>query len=291
MEYVIYLALILVGLCLGSFAGATVWRLRARQLVHDKKQKEPVTKAEYAQIEKLTGRTRKLDRSQCLHCGYTLKWIDLIPVVSWIALKGKCRHCRKSIGYFEPLIEIGVALFFVLSYVLWPFALESSFEMARLITWLIAGVILAMLFAYDAKWYLLPDKLTVALAGLGVVSVVFVALRATQPLETVLSSLGAVAVLSGLYLVLYIVSRGRWIGLGDIKLGVGLGLLLGDWRVAIVALFLANFIGCLVVIPFMIKGKLKRDSHVPFGPLLIAGTVIAFFIGPALVDIYSYGLI
>lgn len=290
MEYVVYLALILLGVCLGSFAGATVWRLRAFQLKADKKHKEPVNKKEYARLEKLTKHKLSKDRSQCLHCGYELKWYDLIPIVSWVALRGRCRHCHKPIGYFEPLIEVGMAIFFVVSYMFWPFGLETPLEIARLIIWLLSGVVLAMLFAYDAKWFLLPDKLTAILAGLGAVNVTLMAIQSTTPIETVLSAVGAVGILSGLYLVLYQVSKGRWVGFGDVKLGVGLALLLVDWQLAIVALFLANLIGCLVVIPFMAMGKLKRDSHVPFGPLLIAGTIVALFIGPSLIELYAFAL-
>jgi leader peptidase (prepilin peptidase)/N-methyltransferase len=291
MEYVIYLALILIGACLGSFAGATVWRLRARQLSYDKKHKQPVNAAEFKQLEKLTKRKLSKDRSQCLHCGYTLKWYDLVPIVSWLALKGKCRNCHKPIGYFELLIELGVAVFFVISYAFWPFELATALEIARFVIWLIAGVILAMLVAYDTKWYLLPDKLTVLLAGLGAVTVVIAAVQSTTPIATILSAVGAVAILSGLYFALYLVSQGRWVGFGDVKLGVGLALLLGDWQLALIALFLANFVGCLIVLPFMIAGKLKRNSRVPFGPLLIIGMVLAFFVGPPLVELYTFGLI
>jgi prepilin signal peptidase PulO-like enzyme (type II secretory pathway) len=291
MEYVMYLALILIGACLGSFAGATVWRLRARQLAYDKKHKEPVDAAEFKQLEKLTKRKLSKDRSQCLHCGYTLKWYDLVPIVSWLALKGKCRNCHKSIGYFELLIELGVAAFFVISYAFWPFELATALDIARFIIWLIAGVILAMLVAYDTKWYLLPDKLTVLLAGLGAVTVVIAAIQSTTPIATILSAVGAVAILSGLYFALYLVSKGRWVGFGDVKLGIGLALLLGDWSLALIALFLANFVGCLIVLPFMIAGKLKRNSRVPFGPLLIIGMILSFFIGPALVELYTFGLI
>jgi len=97
---------------------------------------------------------------------------------------------------------------------------------------------------------------------------------------------GAAVILSGLYLVLYLISRGKWIGFGDVKLGLGLALLLADWRLAFVALFAANLIGCLIVIPAMISGRLKRDSHVPFGPLLILGFVIAQFAGIYLIETY-----
>ena len=290
MEYVIYVALVLLGVCLGSFAGATVWRLRAYQLKADKKQKEPVDTKEYAKLEKLTKHKLSKDRSQCLHCGYELKWYDLIPVISWLTLGGKCRHCHKPIGYFEPLIEVGLAAFFVASYIFWPTALSAPLEIAQFVVWLLSGVVLAILFAYDLKWYLLPDKLTALLAGLGAISVTLGVIQSSNPVESILSAVGAVGILSGLYLVLYRISNGRWVGFGDVKLGVGLALLLGNWQLALVALFLANFVGCLIVIPFMALGKLTRESRVPFGPLLIIGMILAFFIGPPLIELYTLGL-
>jgi len=82
-----------------------------------------------------------------------------------------------------------------------------------------------------------------------------------------------------------------WIGFGDIKLGLGLALLLADWRLAFIALFAANLIGCLIVLPAMAMKKLKRNSHVPFGPLLIAGFVIAGLAGNYLMSLYFYNLL
>lgn len=291
MEFSIYLALVLISACMGSFAGATVWRLRARQLVADKKNHEPVSSKEFNKLEKLAHTKLSRDRSRCLHCDYTLKWYDLIPVFSWLSLRGKCRNCRKPIGYFELIIELGMIAFFVISYALWPFALDTSLEIARFILWLASGVVLAMLFSYDAKWFLLPDRLTVVLAALGVATTAIAALQSGNPLLSVLSALGSVAVLSGLYLALYLISKGKWVGFGDVKLGIGLALLLIDWQLAIVALFLANLIGCLVVIPGLATGKLKRTSRVPFGPLLILGAVLAQFIGPAILSFYVGTLI
>jgi prepilin signal peptidase PulO-like enzyme (type II secretory pathway) len=281
-EPVIYFALVLFGLCLGSFAGATVWRLRAHQLETDKKAGEEYDKKEYASLKKLLGKKTAQDRSRCLHCGYELKWYDLIPLVSWLSLKGKCRSCKKSIGYFEPIMELGTAAFFVVSYAFWPFPLTTPFEIAHLGIWLIAGVIMAVLWAYDAKWYLLPDRYSLALTIAGVAAV----LVSTHTIDGLLSVLGAVAIMAGLYGVLFFVSKGRWVGFGDVKLGLGLGLLLGDWMTAFLALFLANFIGCLIVIPLLAMKKLKRNSRVPFGPLLIVGTIIAFLWGQQLLNWY-----
>lgn len=285
MEIVIYVALVLFGAAFGSFAGATVWRIRARQLAADKAAKEPYDHKEYTRLKKLINKPSK-DRSQCLHCSYTLKWYDLIPIISWLSLRGKCRNCHKPIGWFEFAMEVGVAAFFVLSYVFWPGGVESSLDIAHFVLWLAAGVVMSMLLAYDAKWFLLPDKLNIALAVIGV-GIVGVSAAQTQDIGgTILTALGAVGILSGLYAVLYAVSKGAWVGFGDVKLGVGLALILVDWQLALIAVFLANFIGCLVVIPLLASKKLERSSHVPFGPLLIAGTILAWFIGWAILEWY-----
>lgn len=287
----IYLILVLVGLCLGSFSGAMVWRLRARQLAIDRSRHEAYDKEEYEQLKKLTKATVIHDHSQCLHCSYRLRWYDLVPLISWISLRGRCRQCRKPIGHLEPLIELGVASLFVASYALWPYQLGTGLEVTQFVVWLVAGVGLAILFAYDAKWLLLPDKVNVAVIGLGLVSAILVVLRSSDIAGTIISIVASVGILSGMYFVLYLISRGKWIGFGDIKLGLGLALLLADWRLAFIALFAANLIGCLVVLPQMLRGKLKRSAHVPFGPLLIVGTVIAQLVGFYLIDIYTYGLV
>jgi leader peptidase (prepilin peptidase)/N-methyltransferase len=289
IDTIIYIALVLFGATFGSFAAASVWRLRARQLVADKAAGEDYDKKEYKRLHKLIASPLK-DHSQCLHCSYVLRWYDLIPIVSWLTLRGKCRNCRKPIGWFEFLMEIGVAAFFVLSYALWPGGVQASLEITHFILWLAAGVVMSMLFAYDAKWFLLPDRLNVALAVIGVAIVGVIAAQNGDIGGTILSAIGGVAILSGLYAFLFFVSKGRWVGFGDVKLGVGLALILGQWQLAITALFLANFIGCLIVIPLLAAKKLERSSHVPFGPLLIAGTITAWFVGWPLLNWYLSGL-
>lgn len=285
-EFIVYLALVLIGACLGSFAGATVWRLRARQLAADKKNKEPYDHKEYTRLKKLNGKKLLQDRSRCLECGYELKWYDLIPIVSWLALKGKCRSCKHFIGWFELLMELGVMAFFVLSYAFWPGGVHAGLEITHFVLWLAAGVAMAILFAYDLKWFLLPDSAVIALGVIGLAIVGVSAAETKDVAATLLTAVGAVGVLGGLYAVLFAVSKGRWVGFGDVKLGAALGLVLVDWQLSAVALFFANFIGCLIVIPLLASKKLQRNSHIPFGPLLIAGAVLTWFIGWHVLDWY-----
>jgi prepilin signal peptidase PulO-like enzyme (type II secretory pathway) len=255
-------------------------------LVQDKLDGEPVDKNEFDSLKKLTKTSIINDHSQCLSCSYQLRWYDLIPLFSWLSLKGKCRKCHKQIGFFEPIMELGVAVFFVVSYVFWPYPLDNGLEIARLIIWLVAGVGLSILFVYDKKWFILPNPVSYTLIGIGIVNSFLIISADQDKVSVLLSIVGSALIMSGLYFVLYVISRGKWIGFGDIKLGLGLALLLADWRLAFIALFAANLIGCIIVLPAMIMGKLKRDSHVPFGPMLIAGTVVALFAGNYLVNLY-----
>lgn len=286
----IVLILVIVGLALGSFAGAQVWRLRARQLVFDQANGEKVDAKEMKRLKPLSNASVKTDRSQCLSCGHTLRWYDLIPVVSWVSTGGRCRYCKKFIGWFEPLMEIGLATFFVVSYLLWPVPLEGVIAIVLFLLWLLAGVGLAILCGYDAKWSLLPNVIMFPLIA---VAVIFAGLRiviSTDPLAATLDTLGAIGILAGLYLLLWIGSKGRWIGFGDVKLGLVLGLLLGEWKLALLALFAANLIGTLIVVPGMMSGKISRSTRVPFGPLLILGFVIAAWWGSALMEWYFTAL-
>ena len=292
MEYtLVCLVLIILGLAMGSFAGATVWRLRALQLKQEKKAGEKVDAKEYDTLSPLTRSSLISDRSRCLHCEHVLKWYDLIPLVSWLSTGGKCRYCKKFIGWFEPVIEIGMAVLFVVSYVFWPESLVAGHEVVTFGLWLIASVLLVILFAYDLKWFLLPNYVMFPLLGVGALMALINLVTASQILETLVSLIISAGILSGLYLLLWLLSKGAWIGFGDVKLGLALALILGQWQLAFLALFLANIIGCLIVLPGMLRGKITRKTRVPFGPLLIAGGVIAMLFGHTIINWYFMAFI
>lgn len=287
----IYIVLAVVGLAMGSFAGATVWRLRASELKQEKKAGEKVDAKEYEKLLPLTKSSVIADRSRCLHCGHTLKWYDLIPLVSWLSTGGKCRYCKEFIGWFEPAIEIGTALLFVISYAFWPEPLNVAHEAVTFGLWLVACVMLVILFVYDLKWYLLPNYVVFPLIGVATAIALISLLATPDVMGTLVSIVLSAGILSGLYFLLWLVSKGTWIGFGDVKLGLALALLLGQWQLAFLALFAANIIGCLIVLPGMLSGKLTRKTRVPFGPLLIAGGIIAMLWGHSIINWYFMAFI
>lgn len=257
MDVLILLYLFVIGAAFGSFAGAMAWRIEKRRDV-------------------------VRERSECEHCHHTLAWFDLIPVASWLSLKGRCRYCRKPIGVTALLLEVGLGLAFTLSFIVWPYG-WGVLGVSLFITWLVSLVILAILFVYDVRHSLLPDVLVWPLAVLGVVGfglvMQFQAVPYTQwPLQAALALLP----ISGVYWLLHAVSGGRWIGFGDVKLGIFIGLILG-WQGGVFALLLANYLGFFWILPSLLRGKLDRSSRMPFGPFLIVATFVAFLWGEALI--------
>ncbi|NCU30252.1 prepilin peptidase [Candidatus Saccharibacteria bacterium] len=253
---------IIVGLCIGSFAGAVAWRLHER--------KDFVS-----------------DRSECEHCHHKLSVLDLIPVFSWVFLAGRCRYCKKPIGMSALAVELFGAVAFVASYLAWPFGFDNWLPIGLFVLWLVAVVFMAILFVYDLRWKLLPDRVTFPLIILG--GLFFVGKQillgtplASWPLELILGLLPV----AGLYMALYVVSHGKWVGLGDVKFGILIGLVL-SWQSGLVALFLANLIGSAYILPQLALGNMKRSTKVPFGPFLIIATVIAFLWGREVIDWYT----
>lgn len=289
MDIFITVLLAAVGLVMGSFAGAQVWRMRARALAYAKEGNQEYNKHEYQTLKRLLGKKQTQDRSVCLQCGQQLAWTDLLPLVSWVAYRGKCRYCHEAIGRFEPVIEAVMAVLFAISFIAWPYGFVSPVAIALFVIWLVAIVLLVILAAYDSKWQLLPDSLNYSFMLLALVFAVMRGVLLTHGAGDAVNVLGSVGMIAGLYGALYAVSRGSWVGFGDVKLGVGLGLLLGDWRLAFLAVFLANFIGSLLVLPGVLSKKLTTKSRIAFGPLLIVGTLLAFWWGNQWLEWIFYG--
>ncbi len=246
-----------LGACFGSFLCCQARRLRYRE-EHGKDS------------------ARKLgSRSVCLHCKTKLKWYDNIPILSWLALAGKCRSCHHKIGALEFLSEVGLALAF--------FAISTTIDITTTnpIAWvtftvtLILTLVLGFLAIYDGAYGELPMKYLIIAIVLGAILTI---IKQAQVVTTIgftpnvfINPLGSVGILGGLYLLLYLVSKGKWVGDGDWLLGVAIGLALSDPWLALGLLFISNLLACFVMLPFYIKNRSKK---IYFGPFMVIAFVI-----------------
>jgi leader peptidase (prepilin peptidase)/N-methyltransferase len=213
----IILLLALLGLIFGSFVNAFVWRLHEQEELREGVKKPSKKKLEELSILK--------GRSMCPHCHHELAAKDLIPLVSWLSLRGKCRYCHKPISAQYPLVEALTAVLFALSYAWWPLELHGA-GLVQFVFWLGFVVAFVALAVYDLKWFLLPDKIVYPLIGAAAVEVITVAIMQHGVHVLLDAALGAL-VISGVFYLLFQVSGGKWIGGGDVKLAVVLGLLAG----------------------------------------------------------------
>lgn len=266
------------GLVLGSFVNALVWRLHEQASLQDKN----TAKAR----KRLRDVSISHGRSMCPTCSHTLAAKDLVPVLSWVSLRGKCRYCKVSISWQYPLVELLTSGLFMLSYATWPYSLVGVLDQFALVVWFVVLVFFMALAVYDIRWYLLPDRLVAPLTG---VAMLFAILRACAEWDIVplgYAVLGAV-LFFGFFWLLYQISDGKWIGGGDVKIALALGLLVGTPLRAGLVLFGASLIGTFASLPSLIRSKDTLKAYVPFGPWLLTATVLVVLYGQRCVDWYN----
>lgn len=261
--------LIIIGLCFGSFVNAMVWRM------HEKQNKRSKYKAKDLSI--VTG------RSMCVHCGHILDAKDLVPVLSWISLKGRCRYCHKPIPD-TPFSEIVTPLLFVLSYIVWPFGWQAG-GVALFTLWLLIIVGFVALCVYDFRWQILPDRIVAAVGCLVSLHLV-TELIVRWDVHRLIGALWGIIFGAGIFWLIFQLSDGRLIGGGDVKLGVVYGLLLGGPINSLLCIFLASLLGTLVALPSAVVGKTSRTTKIPFGPYLLAATITVYLFGSSIVSWY-----
>lgn len=280
-----------LGLVLGSFAGAQVWRLRAAELASDESLSKKEQR-EYSTLKYLRGRSTRDDRSVCLSCHHALAWYDLIPVISWFSTSGRCRYCHQRIGWMEPLIEITTSAYLVMTFhILFIGEPMTALLSVRIATWIAATICIAILFWYDLRWSMLPLGVNLGLIASSAVYMIATAFSSPVVSHVVSNVLLGAGIAGGLYWLLYAISRGRWVGGGDYKLAIGLALLLGDWRLALAMVFAANLIGCIVVLPALLQNRKTAQSHIAFGPFLIAGFFVVLVFSKIVREFFSYYLL
>jgi len=268
--------LALLGLIFGSFVNALTWRLHEQEKLAGKKGKKAAERRQALSIS--TG------RSMCSNCGHELAAKDLVPVFSWLWLRGKCRYCGAHIPD-SPIVELATGLLFALSYAAWPFLFQGV-GLFLFVLWLVFVVGFVALAVYDLRWFLLPDRIVLPLTVLAVVQVAVTAVW-LHSWNAVWQPVVGAAIIFGLFWLLFQVSKGAWIGGGDVKLAITLGLLAGTPFKACLVIFFASLIGTIVSIPLMARGKKGLQARIPFGPYLLAATVIVVLYGSSVVDWYQ----
>lgn len=266
---------VVLGLCLGSFANAVIWRLHEQAKPKNKKQR---TKNRDLSIMR--------GRSMCSHCYHKLAWYDLLPVVSWLSVGGHCRYCHKKIED-SPLVELATALLFALSYIYWP----QGWGLANDILfglWLAIVAGFVILLVYDLRWMILPNRVVFPLQALAAVYVAVEILTVHNPAQTLVTVLWGLALSAGLFYAIFQVSKGAWIGGGDVKLAVVLGALIGGPLNAILMLFLASFVGSLVGVPMLLRNKTDEPTKLPFAPFLIIATIMVFLFSASVMAWYKH---
>ena len=235
-----------------------------------------------------TGRST-LGRSGCFSCGVTLQAQDLVPIFSFLVSLGHCRHCKSKISLQYPLVEAGMGMLFLLLYLTFP--PFSALYYALILS------LLMLILVYDFRHKIIPDTFVYWFIGVSLLSL-FVDFETLTFISPSLERILAGPALLAPFFLLWFISRGRWIGLGDGKLAWGIGwflglskgtaaLLLGVWMGALTALL-------LLVGQFLLsrKGKeLTMKSEIPFAPFIILGVVVALFCNidvPQILSFFSF---
>jgi prepilin signal peptidase PulO-like enzyme (type II secretory pathway) len=272
-EILISVFVLLLGLCIGSFLNVVIYRLNENKSF-------------------LKG------RSFCPSCKHKLIWKDLFPVFSYLYLVGKCRYCKTKISWQYPIVELATGIIFFL---IFNFSAQggsaSGWQFLNLAFLFYVASVLIIIFIYDLKHYLIPDNVLFPAIAIAFVYKVFVNLSLShwdlienwklkiENSASIVNLLLAIAISSGFFFVIWLVSGGKWMGFGDVKLAVLLGLILGFPNI-LVGLFLSFFFGAIIGIILIILEKKKSKSEIPFGPFLIFGTFLTMFWGEKIIAWY-----
>lgn len=232
-------------------------------------------------------------RSFCPGCKKKIKWQHLIPVFSWLTLRGKCAYCGNKIAPHYFLLELTSALVFLITFYYFNFieVSISSFDpsifnysinaaiLEKFIFYIIEISILLAIFFYDALYLEIPDRfsltaIAIALAG-GIV------IGEPSLIDMIIGGIG----IGAFFLLQFLISNGTWLGGGDIRLGALIGVLLG-WELGILAIILSYFVGAIYSIYLLATSKAGRKTQIAFGPFLVIGCMLTLWYGPEILDYY-----
>ncbi len=214
-----------------------------------------------------------LGRSHCDHCKKTLTFFDLFPVFSYLFLKGKCRYCQKKLSFWYPFTELATAALFIFS----TYLLLKTGVNLTWISYLLYLTIISSLWIIalaDIKYQIIPDQLQIILLVCSILNTNLSSLNWFMLRESFLA--GLIVMLPILFL--FLVTKGRGMGFGDVKFAFNMGALLGVTS-GLIALYLGFVSGAIVGLILIALGKSKFKSKIAFGPFLVFGTYIMLFYG------------
>lgn len=227
-------------------------------------------------IDRLSVGESIMGRSHCDKCKHTLTSLDLVPVLSFVALKGKCRYCKTKLSYQYPAIELFTAVSFVLS---WAFLsrgpevfttdIISPAAFMKSVFYLALVSVFIVIFFADFKYRIIPDEMQIAFL------VVTVLLRMNA--GTSITALGFALVEGALVavpiLLLYLFTRGKGMGFGDVKLAGNIGFLLG-LKGGLLSLYFGFIVGAVAGISLIVSKQRRLKSKIAFGPFLLIGVLL-----------------
>lgn len=250
------------GLIIGSFLNVVIWRLPRK--------------------ESLSG------RSHCPHCGHTLKWHDLMPLLSIALQGGRCKYCRSKISLRYPFIETLVGTLFALA--MWLFPVTDLISALFFLKLMIVVAVCVVVFVIDLEHYLILNRIVYpAIGAMLVLDVALGFLRADYS-SFLYSVLGAL-VAGGIFWLLWYGSKffrgetGLWMGFGDVKFVIFMALALG-FPAIVIGLFLSFMAGAIIGVGLIVVGHKQFSSRLPFGTFLSIATLAALFWGTQLWDLY-----
>ncbi|KKS82675.1 MAG: Type 4 prepilin-like protein leader peptide-processing enzyme [Candidatus Wolfebacteria bacterium GW2011_GWC1_43_10] len=293
-DWFYYLILFAVGLAFGSFLNVLTLR--------------------YHPGKKLFASDNIGGRSACLHCRKVLSWYELVPLVSFFVQGGKCRHCQKKLSFQYPLVELAGGLiflfvplflqkFFFYFNPVWGEVIFLSFSLV----WILVFLSLLLAFIIDLKHYVIPNTIGLILFFLGIIWILLGVFGGTfassfngsflKNFHILFPAVGNIwlahlvgAAAGGIFFFLIVLaSRGRAMGMGDVKLITALGLLFG-WPDIVLIIFLSFILGAVVSLILMALGRKKISDLVPFGPFIVLAAGLVFFFGARLLSLY-FGII
>jgi leader peptidase (prepilin peptidase)/N-methyltransferase len=260
-----------LGLLIGSFLNVVIYRL-PRML----ERQWAAECAEYSgqQASEEPPFNLVVPRSRCRQCGHMIRWYENIPVVSWLALRGRCSQCKTPIGLRYPVVELVTAGFFALCAARWGLTPQAA-------AWAAFAALLICLFLIDMDTQILPDDLNYVLLWLGLLAS---AVGWTVPLQSAVwgAALGYL-VFWGIFQAYKLATGKEGMGYGDFKLLAALGAWLGaEYLLAIV--LLSSIVGAVIGIVLLVVGRLAhKDIPMPFGPYLAGAGLVCLVLGPAAV--------